>query len=111
MEVWLNPNGTRDRSFRPYIQEEETSKSIYPYHPDIPFNYGMYDTVQNTCGSWQDLYCQYRKIGNYIYRVDSHGNLISVRPDCKNNCPDGKYHQLDPKEWWQQDVFYTNRYI
>lgn len=57
MEVILNPNGTRDRSYRPYIEEEELGKSVYLYAPNGPgFHYGLYDSAQPSCGLWIDQY-------------------------------------------------------
>jgi len=60
MEVILNPDGTRNREFRPYIEEEEQANSVYLYDPNGPgFYYGLYATAQPSCGSWLDLYDQF----------------------------------------------------
>lgn len=80
MNVLLNADGTRNRDFRPYISEEETSKSIYLYDPNGPgFHYGLYDTAQPTCGSWLDIYYQYpSKTPASV--VSNTGRLHLVRP-------------------------------
>ena len=59
MEVWLNPNGTRNRENRPLIDQEEGSRNVYLYDPYRSFHYGLYDQAQPTCGSWLDIYHQY----------------------------------------------------
>ena len=60
MEIWLNPSGTRNREFRPYIEQEETARSVYLYDPEnYGFHYGLYDMAQPSCGSWLDIYDQY----------------------------------------------------
>jgi len=59
MQVLLNPDGTRNREFRPYIEQEEQGNSVYLYDPNVPFHYGLYDTAQPSCGSWLDIYKQY----------------------------------------------------
>lgn len=80
MNVWLNPDGTRDREFRPYISQEETARSVYLYSPNGPgFNYGLYETAQPTCGGWLDIYDQYpSKIPFEV--VDKTGRLHMVQP-------------------------------
>ena len=81
MDVWLNPDGTRDREFRPYIEQEELSRSVYLYDPNGPgFNYGLYQSAgQPTCGYWLDVYKQFpSKIPFEV--VDKRGRLRMVPP-------------------------------
>ena len=60
MEVILNPDGTRNRNYRPYIEEEELANSVYLYSPSgRGFHYGLYDMAQTSCGPWLNLYDQY----------------------------------------------------
>ena len=77
MNVWLNPDGTRNRDFRPYIEEEEQANSVYMYNPNGPgFNYGLYTQSQPTCGSWKNnIYNQYPppKVPSEV--VDNTGRL------------------------------------
>ena len=81
MEVWLDSSGRRDREFRPYISQEETSRSVYLYDPNgRGFNYGLYESAQPTCGSWIDIYDQFpSKIPSQI--ADKTGRLHAVRPN------------------------------
>jgi len=82
MNVWVRPDsGLRDREFRPYINEEELSRSVYLYSPNGPgFHYGLYDTAQPSCTSWLDIYEQYpSKIPAEV--VDATGRLHLVRPN------------------------------
>jgi len=53
MEVLLNPDGTRNRDYRPYIDQEELSNSLYLYDPNRAPYYGLYDGAQPVCQSWQ----------------------------------------------------------
>lgn len=80
MNVLLNPDGSRNREFRPYIEEEEQANSVYIYDPNTPFHYGLYDRAQPSCGSWLDIYHQYpSKTPSQV--VDSTGRLHSVMPN------------------------------
>ena len=52
----LNPDGSRNRDNRPYIEEEEQSNSIYLYDPNGPgVRYGLYGGTQPACGSWNAM--------------------------------------------------------
>ena len=80
MNVWLNPDGTRNREFRPYISQEETARSVYLYSPNGPgFNYGLYESAgQPSCGGWLNIYHQYpSKIPTGV--VDQTGRLHPMR--------------------------------
>lgn len=60
MQVALLANGTRDMRFRPYIEFEETGKSVYLADPNgDSFYHGLYDGPQPLCGSWLSIYHQY----------------------------------------------------
>jgi len=79
MEVTLNPNGTRNRDFRPYIEQEELNNSVYLYDPNRPFHYGLYDRAQPACTSWN---AHYQKFGANIRPsafISPTGRLHSVR--------------------------------
>ena len=81
MNVWLNEDGTRNREFRPYINQEETSRNLYLYSPNGPgFHYGLYDSAQPSCQSWvRGIYDQYpSKVPSEI--ADNTGRLHMVRP-------------------------------
>jgi hypothetical protein len=43
MQHTYNYDGTRNRSFRPYIYPEETTYNTSLYDPSRPVNYGLYD--------------------------------------------------------------------
>ena len=60
-DILLLANGLRDRSFRPYINEEELGSNVYLYDPNGPgFRYGLYDMAgQPSCGPWINIYNQY----------------------------------------------------
>ncbi len=80
MEIWLLKNGDRDRSFRPLIELETQSNSVYLYDPNGPgFHYGLYDGSQPSCGWWQDIYQQYPS-KTPLEVVDKHGRLRKVSP-------------------------------
>ena len=65
MNVWVNANGTRNRCYRPYIEQEEQANSVYYYDPFRPFHYGLYDMAQPSCGSMRALYYQYKALPQY----------------------------------------------
>jgi hypothetical protein len=89
MNVLLNADGTRNRDFRPYIEEEELGNNLYLYDPNGPgFHYGLYDTAQPSCGSWLDIYYQYPSKTPAAV-VSNTGRLHLVRP-----------------EWWRHGYHY-----
>lgn len=54
MDVWVLPNGVRDRRGRPYISQEELRRSFTLYDPEgPPIHYGLYDAAPPTCPSFQ----------------------------------------------------------
>lgn len=79
MNVWLNSDGTRNREFRPYIEQENQANSVYLYDPEGPgFHYGLYEKAQPSCGYWIDIYNQYpSKVP--MQTVDKHGFLHPYR--------------------------------
>lgn len=82
MNVWVHPKtGLRNREYRPYIEEEEQSNSVYLYDPLGPgFHYGLYETAQPSCGSWADLFHQYPShVPSEV--IDSTGRMHMVRPN------------------------------
>jgi len=84
MQVALLANGVRDMRFRPYIEQEETARSVYLYDPYVPFHYGLYDGPQPVCGSWLNIYHQYpSKIPVKI--ISSDGRLMSY-PSSSKSC-------------------------
>lgn len=44
MEFIYNPDGSRNRSYRPYIYPEETTYNTSIYDPSRSYNFGMYDS-------------------------------------------------------------------
>lgn len=74
MQVALLPDGSRDMRFRPYIEQEETSKNVYLYDPNgSPIHHGLYDGPRPVCGSWMNLYEQYpSKTPAYIVSGSGH---------------------------------------
>ncbi len=99
MNVWLNADGTRNRENRPYIQEEESARSLYLYDPEGPgFNYGLYDMAQPSCGSWLNgIYDQYPS-HNPGAVVTRDGRVYMVKPD---------HNKLGYK--WDTDIGYNGK--
>ena len=62
MEVLVNSDGTRNREYRPYIDQEESRRSLNLYNPYVPLHYGLYDTTQPPCESFQTNYWQMRPL-------------------------------------------------
>ena len=62
MEVLVNSDGTRNREYRPYISQEESSRYTNLYNPYVPYHYGLYDSVQPPCTSFQSDYWKNRPL-------------------------------------------------
>lgn len=56
MNILVRPNGQRDRRYRPYIDQEETTRSIVLWNPYEPYHYGLYDSSRPDCGQWQNYF-------------------------------------------------------
>lgn len=80
MNVILNKDGSRNRDFRPYINEEEQSNNLSLYDPNgRGVHYGLYDSAQATCGSWMDVYRAYPSKTPAAV-IDSDGRMHISRP-------------------------------
>jgi hypothetical protein len=56
MQVLLNANGTANRAYRPYIDQEETMKVFSLYDPERPVNWGLYNGPQPVTSTLQQNY-------------------------------------------------------
>lgn len=56
MEVLVNSDGTRNRDFRPYIDQEEWKRNLILYDPNGQRleNTGLYDRTRPACERWVD---------------------------------------------------------
>lgn len=55
MNVWVLPDGTRDRRMRPYIDQEELARTSYPYNPNDPnVVHGLYGSAPKLCSSFRN---------------------------------------------------------
>ena len=55
MEVLVKSDGRRDRSFRPYIDQEELKRNFVLYDPNgYNVGTGLYDRTQPSCQRWID---------------------------------------------------------
>jgi hypothetical protein len=95
MEVLVRADGQRDRSFRPYINQEELKRNLILYDPNgYNVGTGLYDRTQQTCGRWVDHFHQFQKKhhtppeyivepnGRSVYITDKtrpSGNFVSYR--------------------------------
>lgn len=74
MEIAVNPDGTRNREFRPLIQEEWLNRNLSLYNPNDPnVNYGLYDGSQPTCGPFTSIWAGYR--GGPVASIDTYGRM------------------------------------
>jgi hypothetical protein len=86
MNVTVNKDGTRNRDYRPYIDQEEQSNNLYLYDPNgNGFHYGLYGSNNNnnnrvTCGSWLDIYNQFPSKGIPASTIDRTGRVHLMRP-------------------------------
>jgi hypothetical protein len=65
MEVWVLPNGVRDRRGRPYISEEELNTNFRGiYDPlNLRTSQGLYDAAPPTCSAFADEVAKFRREG------------------------------------------------
>jgi len=89
MDIWIDPKtGLRDRSFRPYIDQEELNRNVALYNPNSSgWNSGLYSTAgQPSCTSFQTEYAKfYPKIPSAF--VDNLGRLHRVEPNWRASHP------------------------
>lgn len=52
MEILLNPDGTRNRDYRPYIDQEELHRNVGLYKPYESPKFGLYDSARPYCSMW-----------------------------------------------------------
>jgi hypothetical protein len=72
MEVNVHANGQRNRIYRPYISQEESSSNFGIYDPNGQGpNYGLYDSQNPGCGKWMDHVDQYAQIGGRAHNPTS----------------------------------------
>ena len=62
MQVLVNKDGSRNRQFRPYIDQEELYRNVPLYDPNGqgPF-YGLYERAQPPCMTWRDKMWQFER--------------------------------------------------
>jgi hypothetical protein len=77
MEQLYNPDGTRNREYRPYIFAEETTYNTSLYDPFRAVDYGLYKTGSPPLAltNPQDV-AQY----NWIGSIQSNGQFVESRP-------------------------------
>lgn len=62
MEVWLNGDLSRNRAYRPYIDQEELYRNVPLYDPNGSGpHYSLYDRAQPPCMNWRDRAFQFIK--------------------------------------------------
>jgi len=73
MEHLYNPDGTRNRDFRPYIYPEETTYNTSIYDPSRSVNYGLYTYgVQPGAISTAD---DHKEFMNFLSEQEVNGRL------------------------------------
>lgn len=97
MEVVVNPNGTRNRDYRPYIDQEESARSLTLYNPEQPYHYRLYDGAQPPCQSFQSDFWGYKARFGTLPEVPSYRARTGVMPS-------GRYirvsrHPFEPSIW------------
>jgi hypothetical protein len=81
MEIVLNSDGTRNRYFRPYIDQEEYHRNVNIFNPNGPgYNCRLYDQPQIPAQRWIDHSYQYwLKGGKPNADIDSFGRVYYRR--------------------------------
>lgn len=86
MEIWVDPRtGLRDRSFRPYIEEEELNVNLGFYSPNGgSINTGFYSIAgEQSCQAFQTQYMN-RPVKIPVQFVDNLGRLHRIQPRFPN---------------------------
>ena len=63
MEWILNPDGSRNRAYRPYIDQEETNRNSMLWDPSRPLHYGLYDRTQPPVYPWKAAFHAFKPPG------------------------------------------------
>lgn len=74
MVVEVNPDGTRNRAYRPYIDQEEYKRYLHLYDPASlhPMPDGLYDRDRPCdCPSWQSYFNRNKPAGDAYTLVGS----------------------------------------
>jgi len=59
MNVLVNPDGTRNRDYRPYIDQEEFKRNVVLYDPNgYNIDTGLYARTEPGCQRWVDHFHQ-----------------------------------------------------
>jgi hypothetical protein len=95
MQVWLNRDGSRNRAYRPYVDQEELHKNVTLYDPNGPgWSTGLYERTQPPCMRWEDHFYQFMK-----KNTTKNGSL--PLPDAYEDT-DGRYYLLP--DWYSKDA-------
>jgi hypothetical protein len=76
MEIWVNRDGTRNRDFRPYIDQEEYHKNVNIYNPNgLGPETNLYSRTQPLCQtSVTHVYQSYQNKEGPQKVIDKYGN-------------------------------------
>lgn len=91
--ILVNPDGTRNTDYRPYIDQEETTRVTTLYNPHVPYHYGLYDSARPSCKSFQNYFWD-TVSSEYphdqpIYSVNRYGQRTcgsTNSPHCPKRC-------------------------
>jgi len=75
MQQTYNRDGSRNRSFRPYIYAEETTYETSIYDPSRSQIYGLYDF-----GVWPSSITTQENLENYRLLKDASGAILQANP-------------------------------
>ena len=64
MEWLVNPDGSRNRAYRPYIDQEETNRNSMLWDPSRPLHYGLYDRTQPPVYPWKAAFHAFHPPGS-----------------------------------------------
>jgi len=101
MEHEINPDGTRNRQYRPYIFGEGVTFSTVGYNPFKSYHYGAYEYDGQLFGNYQQMVLDYRA-------CQLHGNTPSTTQYGQqgyNNC---NRTPIAPQSIDQQHFQYQN---
>lgn len=74
MDIWVNPDGTRNRLYRPLIQLEWLNNQVTLYNPHQEQNFGLYSGAQPSCKPFVEVWDQFGRLAP-VATVDPYGRM------------------------------------
>ena len=81
MNALVDATGRRVQMYRPYIDQEDSVRSLTLYNPFVPYHYGLYDQAQPSCMSWQKQFLTQNPQGGPVFSASPKTGVIQSNPE------------------------------